>query len=422
MRFIAIAAALVLSAVAATPHAAESLLIPADKIYTAPDATPLNQGMILVSNGRIASVADERARIAIPEGTRTSECRGVVVAGFQNSHVHFMGPGFEGAAQKSAAELESAVESMLTRYGFTTVFDTASIGENTVSIRARIDKGELRGPRILTVGWGIFPADGVPIYLQHLPPSLLERMPQPRNPGKARQVVRANFAGGADGTKIFLVTPQANWAVKAMAPEVAIAVARETHKRGKLLFAHPTSLAGLRAGLDAGVDVIVHTTLGEKEPWSAELVERMVARRVSVVPTLKLWYFELARQGLPKDVTEKLVGATLEELRTFKVAGGQVLFGTDVGYMTDYDPTDEYVLMSKAGLSASDILASLTTAPAERLKESRRRGRIAPGMDADLVVLEADPADDVRNFAKVRCVFRGGRQIYAAPATVQAAN
>jgi imidazolonepropionase-like amidohydrolase len=68
--------------------------------------------------------------------------------------------------------------------------------------------------------------------------------------------------------------------------------------------------------------------------------------------------------------------------------------------------------MSRAGLSAMDILASLTTAPAERWKESAKRGRVAPGLDADLVVLEADPADDVRNFAKVRCVFRGGELIY----------
>ena len=97
-----------------------------------------------------------------------------------------------------------------------------------------------------------------------------------------------------------------------------------------------------------------------------------------------------------------------EELRAFKAAGGQVLFGTDVGYMHDYDPTDEYVLMAKAGMTPGQILESLTTAPAARWKEEKRRGQVAPGFAADLVVLAADPAEDVRNFAKVQCVFRGG--------------
>jgi imidazolonepropionase-like amidohydrolase len=82
--------------------------------------------------------------------------------------------------------------------------------------------------------------------------------------------------------------------------------------------------------------------------------------------------------------------------------------------MLDFDPTDEYVLMSKAGLSTAEILASLTTSPAERWNESARRGRVAAGQDADLVVLGADPGDDVKNFANVRCVFRAGKLIYAS--------
>ena len=83
--------------------------------------------------------------------------------------------------------------------------------------------------------------------------------------------------------------------------------------------------------------------------------------------------------------------------------------------MHDYDPTDEYVLMAGAGLTPMQILASLTTSPAARWKESQRRGRVAPGMDADLVVLAGDPASDVRHFAQVRCAFRAGRLIYKAP-------
>jgi imidazolonepropionase-like amidohydrolase len=407
------AMACALAAVIASHSAhAESLLIPADKIYASPEAAPLSNGNILIRAGKIASVADERSRIAIPEGTQTSECRGVVVAGFQNSHVHLLGPLFDGAASRPAHELEQGVESMLTRYGFTTVFDTGSDIANTVALRARIEKGEIRGPRILTAGWPIYPLDGIPFYLKDLPKHVLDQLYQPKSAADARADAAENLARGADGTKIFMVTSPSRNVERVLAPDVARAVARQTHARGKLLLAHPTNVAGVRAALEAGVDVIVHTTLGETTAWDEALTREMVQKKMSVIPTFKLWSYELAKQNVPPEVVERLVGATLAELRNFVKAGGQVLFGTDVGYMHEFDPTDEYVLMGKAGLTPAQILRSLTTAPAQRWKEGRRRGRVETGFDADLVVLAADPFEDVKNFAQVRCVFRGGTQVY----------
>lgn len=414
MRLSAVLAALLPFAAASTPATADSLLIPAEKIYTAPDAAPLANGSVLVTDGRIAAVADERSRMAIPKGTQTSDCRGVVMAGFQNSHVHFMGPGFADAAQRPAADVEGAVEAMLTRYGFTTVFDTGSDRQNTVALRERIEKGEIRGPRILTVGWPIYPVDGIPIYLAHLPKAMLEQLRQPRSPEEARADVRENLDGGADGAKIFMVTTPTRTENKVLSPDITRAVVAEAHSRGKLVLAHPTSLDGIRAALDAGVDVVVHTTLGERQPWDQALVKNMVAKKMSLIPTLKLWSYELAKQSVPPHIVENLVDATLAELRIFHSAGGQVLFGTDVGYMGEFDPTDEYVLLQKAGLSPMDILASLTTAPADRWQESESRGRVQAGMAADLVVLGGDPAVDVKNFSNVRCVFRAGKLVYAS--------
>lgn len=84
------------------------------------------------------------------------------------------------------------------------------------------------------------------------------------------------------------------------------------------------------------------------------------------------------------------------QLRTWVASGGVVLFGTDVGYMDDYDTSEEFALMGEAGMSFRQILASLTTAPAERFGESARLGRIARGFTADIVVLDEDPSNDVR--------------------------
>src|SRR5207247_2448886 len=57
------------------------------------------------------------------------------------------------------------------------------------------------------------------------------------------------------------------------------------------------------------------------------------------------------------------------------VAGGQILFGTDVGYLTHSDPSREYEFDGRAGLTWREILASLTTNPAARFREGSRPGR-----------------------------------------------
>lgn len=85
--------------------------------------------------------------------------------------------------------------------------------------------------------------------------------------------------------------------------------------------------------------------------------------------------------------------------------------------MNDYDPSDEYALMAQAGMDFRQILASLTVLPAERLGESKQRGRIAPGFAADVVVLNNDPSRNVRAFADVRYTLRDGKVIYQVPRT-----
>jgi imidazolonepropionase-like amidohydrolase len=301
---------------------------------------------------------------------------------------------------------------MLNRWGFTTVVDTASNVANTVSLRERVERGEIPGPRILSAGFALYPKDGIPIYLRDLPPELLEMLPQPASVDEALAEVQANFDAGADATKLFLMTPQGAGRYAFMSPDIALAAADETHRRGRLVLAHPTDIEGIDLAIEAGVDVLVHTTIGEgKTVWDAALLEQMLAKNMSVVPTLQLFPYELERAQLPRRVVEAATGDAIGQVRAFADVGGQILFGTDVGYMADYDPTEEYRLMARV-LSAMQILASLTTAPAARWQEQNRRGRVQAGLDADLVVLGADPAADPANFAKVRCTIRGGRIVH----------
>jgi hypothetical protein len=115
----------------------------------------------------------------------------------------------------------------------------------------------------------------------------------------------------------------------------------------------------------------------------------------------------------PEEFEKGMNTVVLPQLRAYSAAGGQILFGTDVGYIEQFDTSEEFEWMSRAGMSFQQILASLTTNPAQRFGYSTRRGRIAAGMDGDLVVLRADPAQDATAFSKVRYTILGGKVIYS---------
>src|SRR3546814_2679236 len=92
---------------------------------------------------------------------------GAVRAGFWNSHVHFTEPKWAGAADLPAPRLQSQLREMLVRYGFTSVVDTGSDPRDTGPLRARIESGEIAGPRIITAMSPLFPPDGVPRSEEH---------------------------------------------------------------------------------------------------------------------------------------------------------------------------------------------------------------------------------------------------------------
>jgi imidazolonepropionase-like amidohydrolase len=396
----------------------ETLALTGATIYPSPTEAPIANGIVLIRDGKIAAVGTTPS-VRVPSDAKRVDCMGLfITAGFQNSHVHFTEQKWDGAQQQAALKLSQQLAEMLTRYGFTSVVDAASTLTNTVALRSRIESGEVRGPRIRTAGLPLYAAGGTPFYLKGtLPPQILayiESNLEPTAPDAAVAVVRQDIAGGADVIKLFTGSLATPTKVVPMDIGVATAAVREAHSQGRLVFAHPSNLEGLQIALNAGVDVAAHTTPMSGE-WDDHLIAKMKEHRMSVIPTLKLWIYEASRAGSTTEQAQSFADRGVGELRRYEQMGGQVLFGTDVGYMTDYDPTEEYVLMGRAGLTPMQILDSLTTAPAARFGESESHGRISPGMDADLVVLEADPARDVRNFAAVRYTIRKGKVIYPVP-------
>jgi imidazolonepropionase-like amidohydrolase len=327
----------------------------------------------------------------------------VITAGFWNSHVHFE-TGWANAQQTATAGLEARMQEMLTRWGFTTVWDLGSNPQNTLTIRKRVESGEVPGPRILMAG-DIFPKNGHPVYL----PAEMQLI-EAATPGEAAQESRQYLQLGLDGIKLFTGAFMGNKPVVNMDPAIVKAAVSVAHDEHKPVFAHPQNRAGVDNAVAGGVDVVAHTIPGEVS-FTEDEIEAMKAHHVALIPTLTLWTTVVSDVERQKRMVEYGVA----ELRQYASVGGTILFGTDVGFQSKYDTTQEYEFMGRA-MSWRQILASLTTNPSEFF-QSPTEGRVAQGLRADLVVLDGDPADDVKNFAKVWTAIRDGKVIYSASET-----
>jgi len=234
-------------------------------------------------------------------------------------------------------------------------------------------------------------------------------IPEVESIGQAMERVRQQIHDGADGIKLWTGSPEAN-GILITPLDLAKAVVAEAHRAGKPVFAHPSNEEGVEVALQSGVDILAHTT-ANGGPWSPSLVERLKSAHMALIPTLTLWHVE-SRGGSPEEFEKGMNAVVLPQLRAYSQSGGQILFGTDVGYIQQFDTSEEFAWMSRAGMTFEQILASLTTSPAERFGYSTS-GCIAKGMDADLVVLHDDPKHDVTAFSKVRYTIRLGKVIYS---------
>lgn len=355
-------------------------------IHRSASDEPIRGGVVLIDGDTIASVGTE----APPAGATLIDCAGLTItAGFWNSHVHFFERKWADAANIPAAELAAQLRDTFTRYGFTNVFDLSSPWENTRRIRERIESGEVAGPRIRSTGEGLVPPGAVPSeQVLHAMGVMNTPLPEITDAARAGDAARKLLDAGVDGIKLFASTPR-GVPLPAGALEAAV---DEVHRAGKPVFVHPNSGADVVAALRAGVDVIAHTT-PRSGAWD------VAANGAALTPTLNLWKFFLRHDRA--SVQARMVDTAAEQLRAWIAAGGSVLFGTDLGAV-DADPSEEYALMAAAGMSFGEILASLTTAPAERFGGS---ARIAGGHPADLVVFD-------RELANVRYTLRGGEIVF----------
>ncbi|MBR0692624.1 amidohydrolase family protein [Bradyrhizobium lablabi] len=381
---------------------ADTLVLKGGTLYAAPEAASVADAVVVATDGVITAVGNSN-QVQVPHDARVIDCAGkTIVAGFWNSHVHFTEAAWRNAANAPAAPLTQHMQDMLTRWGFTTVWDLGSDPADTLPLRRRVDSGEVPGPNIRVAG-NMFPKGGHPVYVPRE-----VQLPEVTTPDEAAQLARVYLGMGEDGIKLFTGAFMGDKPVINMDPAIAKAAVDVAHAQGKPVFAHPQNKTGVETVIAAGVDVLAHTTPSESG-YTAEQLARFKAQGIALIPTLALFTTVV----LDPNVTARLVDVTVNQVRQFSENGGPVLFGTDVGFTKQYDTSQEYELMHRA-LSERQVLASLTTNPARYFK-AVKKGRVEQGLDADLVVLDGDPMADVRNLAKVAYTIRAGRVIYQRP-------
>lgn len=375
-------------------------------IFTSPQSTPIESGVIVLDEKGIIAIGDIN-KIEIPSGARRIDMTGkFITAGFWNSHVHTLLPS-QAIDVNSNTAVQGFLDSNFLKWGFVYAVDTGSNFQVTRRVQSLINSGQLRGPLILTMGGSFAGEGGSPFYIRPI------TVPEFTSKAQAGKLVQQGLDSGLDGIKLFTGSWASPTRVVLMQADHVRAATSIAHQNGALVFAHPSDSDGARIAIENGVDVLAHSFPAElKGPWDSTLPDKMAKLGVALVPTLKLFRYDLTRLGLPPNVVDHVERIAIAQTAAAKKAGVTLLFGTDVGYMDDTDTTQEFRLMKEAGLDYRDILASLTTAPARKYRLETRYGKITTGYPADLIVLNSDPRLDVTAFADINMTIKNGRVLY----------
>jgi len=167
-----------------------------------------------------------------------------------------------------------------------------------------------------------------------------------------------------------------------------LAIVDAAHRHDLPVTAHAQGAGQVERALGAGIDELAHT------PWTRlpDDVVSQAAQRLRFVSTLDILSFGA-------DTPE--LRTALDNLRRFLAAGGEVVYGTDLGNgsIPPGIHVRELLLLREAGLDPDGVLGALTRAPLEA------------GAPADLIVLAADPLEDLHAFERIAAVFRGGIRV-----------
>ncbi|WP_128546233.1 metal-dependent hydrolase family protein [Larkinella soli] len=295
--------------------------------------------------------------------------------------------------------------------GFTTVRDLGTEGADydDVGLKQAIAQGLIPGPRMIVATRALV-ASG-----SYGPKGFSPDLDVPQGAEEADghdrliQAVRRQIGRGADVVKVYA---DYRWGLMADArptfslEEIRLIV-ETARSSGRPTAAHAATAEGMRRAILAGCETIEHGDAG-----TPEIFALMKEHKTALCPTLAagdaVSQYRGWKKGVgpePENVRQKRV-----TFRQALAAGVTICFGGDVGVFAHGDNARELEMMVEYGMKPLDVLRSATSVNAD-VFHLTDRGRIRPGLLADLVAVEGDPAQAIQAIRNVRLIMQGGKVV-----------
>jgi len=317
-------------------------------------------------------------------------------------------------------------------FGVTTELDMFTAQEFATAMRAEQKAGEARDRADLLSAGTLVTAPGGHGTEYGLP------IPTITSADEAQAFVDARIAEGSDYTKIVYDDGRAyGFSIPTISKDVLAAVIAAAHKRQKLAVVHIGDVEAAREAIAAGADGLVHVFCDQ--PIDDEFIKLLVEKKAFIIPTLSviesvtgsvtgkslvddadLAPFIPPGEGrnllssFPKREAAKCNYAHAREaVRRLKAAGVPILAGTDApnpGTAHGVSIHRELELLVDAGLSPVDALAAATSVPAAKFGLAER-GRIAPKLPANLLLVKGDPTTDIKATRRIVGVWKHGHRM-----------
>ena len=337
---------------------------------------------------------------------RTDYPESTIMPGLIDSHVHL---GFDGGPNPAARMRSESDEQQLVLMlhsardllgvGVTTARDLGARAYLDVVVRDAIAAGLARGPRMVVATRPITVTGGHCWFMGG----------EADSDDELRRMVRTHHKHGADLIKVmstggFMTTGSAPWYAQFTETQLAVIV-EEAGRVDKPVAAHAHGIEGIRRAVEAGVTTLEHcsfVTETNERRFEEPLAARIADRRIFVCPTINVNAPYIA------ELTGIVVG---EHLLAMHDMGVRLIAGTDAGI--DNTPHHQYVggleYLVTLGFRAAEVLAMATTEAAAALGVDTITGRLAPGFDADVIVVDGDPSTDITALGRLRRVIARGR-------------
>ena len=403
-------------------------LVTAARLIDGTGGPPLERGAMLVEGGVIRAVGTEEA-VAPPEGASVREFSyddKTVVPGLVDCHVHLIGvaDGRQGddlaPLPDEVLTLQAARNARAHLYaGVTTVRDCGAKNRTTFMLRRAMEMGITPGPRLVLSGRPVAIVGG------HLSYFGVEATGTDECRASVRQLVKE----GADFIKVTATggSTQTSYPFRpSFTLEELTAICEEAHKFGKHVAAHCASTQGMIDALDAGVDTILHGYHTEPDgtaTYRPEVTERIAGQGVFVNPTLYQARYGIGvlESKMESDGLTDLEQAELDTLRRYeesrfdhvarmRAEGVKLVSGSDSAwaYYPMGDFQSEVAAHVEIGMSPMEAIVSATGDSARSCWVEDQVGTLEVGKQADALVVEGDPSQDISALKNVVDVFQGG--------------